>query len=369
MLTGLQLGNSSYYVEHKSNALGPFMPILQQEASNSLPGGGWIAPAHGWHNSPIELQMCNIRAGGMMDRERICSFSPNGNPLTPEDWLDNGDQIFAYTEDLGTDNNSINHPKYERLRNASSACSYESSLYDYQYIYASHKSRTTLHSETLAWLSNDELAKDILRMHGANTRMAATHYTILNGGTSAIAGTVTYKTGGADGLGNGWLWRDDGTSNSHKSMTRRDSWIINTISNALAFESNPTTRGYFNEWGEAMAEVYRLAGHGSKGLLLRDSGNLLSQASTAATAADPALEPYDIIKTFEHNLILIGLRGLLDRFELSASTKRQLTSIYRRSVYNWVINSPLYHFGAVAEYVTPPHDRDWETIRIYQAIL
>jgi hypothetical protein len=155
------------------------------------------------------------------DRQPDVLFNKDGDPTCVEDWLQpspNGPHTnmnFYETLKPGPDPfgfDEIDPFQVEFVAKQGLAPDYEAKLRSYQAIDLQHTIRTTRSAKVLAWLGNDALAKDDLRMRAEIFRLGFHQYNTNSGGSFPNVGVKGYTAFAKEhpgrglniGRGQGW---------------------------------------------------------------------------------------------------------------------------------------------------------------------
>ena len=198
-------------------------------AYGGMPGGDEIHTFDGintaWAASREGLRLSQLRMGGMVDRQPQVLFSTSGEPTNYQDlvvrpanrapyiplWFYNvpspGDLFFNFDE---APSFQEDHVLAQGL-----APDYAAELRNYKPNDYQHFIRYTHDMKSLAWLSNDALAKDLLMMAAENYRLAYHEYPNSNYDHFQVTGlanalrTVASNPGVGTPMGRGEAWGID----------------------------------------------------------------------------------------------------------------------------------------------------------------
>lgn len=155
------------------------------------------------------------------DRMPDVLFNKDGDPTRLSQWVKQGgsgayfpamffQKVIGGTDPFGIDKADQMHVNY--VKNQGLAPGYESTLANFSPIDFQHLTRYTRSAKVLAWLGNDQIARDDLRMQGEVFRMSYTFLPNSASGTAIVSGALNDLKavnsnpgeGFAFGRGEGW---------------------------------------------------------------------------------------------------------------------------------------------------------------------
>ncbi|MDF1839670.1 MAG: hypothetical protein P1V35_17525, partial [Planctomycetota bacterium] len=225
-------------------------------AYGGMPGGDQIHTFDGlktaWSASREGLRLSQLRMGGMVDRQPQVLISSDGEPTQYQDlvvrpsdrqpyiplWFYNvpspGDQFFNFDE----------APSFQESYVASQGLGpdYTAALRDYKPNDYQHFIRYTHDMKSLAWLSNDALAKDLLEMAAENYRLSYHEFANSNYDHFQVTGLANALRTVGENPGVG------------VPMGRGESWGIDAALSAYAFGDTELRERYL-PWFDMISTV------------------------------------------------------------------------------------------------------------------
>lgn len=248
-----------------------------------------------WSASKVGYRKYQLTHRMYTERHPTALYDHDGEPFQLEDWIVQGSNgpylptwIFMVPWlQLGDPFGFTSAPTFqvEAVQAQGLAPDYEPQLEQFQWIDAQHLVRYTRSAKVLAWLGNDALAKDDLRMQAELCRATYSALPQTNSGQSITTGLHHDRKYVFENPGDGFI------------IDRGEGWILDTVACAYALADRRWRRTAFS-WFEDVVETIAVGQSGC-------SGSIMSKPNLAHFRGQ-----YRILQSISECILQNGLWGV-----------------------------------------------------------